>query len=78
MPYVFDRFRQAETKSSTRTQGGLGLGLAIVRHLLELHGGNVRANSLGLGKGATFSVELPLLNISQDGQKAPKFLKGNK
>ncbi|MEM8722553.1 MAG: ATP-binding protein [Cyanobacteria bacterium P01_G01_bin.39] len=72
LPYVFDRFRQAETKSSTRTQGGLGLGLAIVRHLLELHGGNVRAHSLGLGKGATFSVELPLLNMTQNEQKASK------
>ncbi|MEM7592202.1 MAG: response regulator [Cyanobacteria bacterium P01_A01_bin.83] len=70
LPYVFDRFRQAETKSSTRTKGGLGLGLAIVRHLLELHGGSVRASSPGLGKGATFSVELPLLNTLQNGQKA--------
>ena len=61
LPYVFDRFRQAETKSSTRTQGGLGLGLAIVRHLVEIHGGNVMADSAGLGKGATFTVELPLL-----------------
>ena len=61
LPYIFDRFRQAETKSSTRTKGGLGLGLAIVRHLVEIHGGNVTAYSAGLGSGSTFFVELPLL-----------------
>ena len=61
LPYIFDRFRQAETKSSTRTQGGLGLGLAIVRHLVEIHGGDVKAYSAGLGFGSTFLVELPLL-----------------
>ena len=61
LPYVFDRFRQAETKSSTRTQGGLGLGLAIVRHLVEIHGGQVTADSAGLGQGSTFTIELPLL-----------------
>lgn len=60
LPFVFDRFRQAETKSSTRTQGGLGLGLAIARHLVEIHGGNITAHSEGLGQGATFTVELPL------------------
>ena len=61
LPYVFDRFRQAESKSSTRTQGGLGLGLAIVRHLVEIHGGRVMADSEGLGTGATFAIELPIL-----------------
>lgn len=61
LPYVFDRFRQAESKSSTRTQGGLGLGLAIVRHLVEIHGGRVMAGSEGLGTGATFAIELPIL-----------------
>lgn len=61
LPYVFDRFRQAETKSSTRSKGGLGLGLAIVRHLVEIHGGRVMVNSLGLGMGSTFTVELPVL-----------------
>jgi two-component system CheB/CheR fusion protein len=55
---VFDRFTQQDT-SSTRRYGGLGLGLAIVRHLVELHGGNVRVASEGLGQGATFSFELP-------------------
>ncbi|MBD2101871.1 PAS domain S-box protein [Leptolyngbya sp. FACHB-261] len=59
LPYVFDRFRQADN-SSTRTYGGLGLGLAIVRHLVELHGGMVDASSPGEGQGATFSVVIPL------------------
>ena len=59
LPRVFDRFRQADS-SSTRKQGGLGLGLAIVRHLVELHGGTVHAESEGIGKGATFVVKLPL------------------
>ncbi|MEP0912682.1 response regulator [Leptolyngbya sp. GB1-A1] len=60
LPYVFDRFRQADS-SITRTHGGLGLGLAIVRHLVDLHGGSVAANSMGEGRGATFTVKLPLL-----------------
>ncbi|HZS47900.1 MAG TPA: ATP-binding protein [Blastocatellia bacterium] len=58
LPYVFDRFRQADS-SLTRRYGGLGLGLSIVRHLVELHGGSVRANSAGEGAGATFTVRLP-------------------
>jgi PAS domain S-box-containing protein len=59
LPYVFDRFSQADL-SSTREYGGLGLGLAIVRHLVELHGGSVHAASKGENKGATFTVTLPI------------------
>src|SRR5262249_10204366 len=58
LPFVFDRFRQGET-SSGRQHGGLGLGLAIVRHIVELHGGVVRAESVGENSGATFTVDLP-------------------
>jgi signal transduction histidine kinase/CheY-like chemotaxis protein len=61
LPRVFDRFRQADS-STTRSFGGLGLGLAIVRHLVELHGGTVSAESDGAGKGATFSASFPLLS----------------
>jgi CheY-like chemotaxis protein len=60
LPYVFDRFRQADG-TSQRSQNGLGLGLSIVRHLVELHGGVVEAASVGEGLGATFSVRLPLV-----------------
>jgi CheY-like chemotaxis protein len=60
LPRVFDRFRQADS-STTRSFGGLGLGLAIVRHLVELHGGTVSAQSDGLNEGATFSATFPLL-----------------
>jgi len=62
LPRVFDRFRQADS-STTRSYGGLGLGLAIVRHLVELHGGTVLAESEGPGKGATFSASFPLLAV---------------
>ena len=71
LPYIFERFRQAETKSSTRTQGGLGLGLAIVRHLLEIHGGDVTAYSDGLDLGATFKVQLPFIEPKKERQQAP-------
>ena len=64
LPYVFDRFRQANS-TTTRIQGGLGLGLAIVRHLVELHGGTVYADSPGEGRGATFTVSLPLAAASR-------------
>jgi signal transduction histidine kinase/ActR/RegA family two-component response regulator len=59
LPHVFERFRQGDS-TATRAHGGLGLGLAIVRHLVELHGGSVRAESAGQGQGATFTVDLPL------------------
>ncbi|HEY2382532.1 MAG TPA: ATP-binding protein [Terriglobia bacterium] len=59
LPYVFDRFRQAETMVS-RTASGLGLGLSIARHLVELHGGVIEASSEGEGRGATFTVTFPL------------------
>ncbi len=65
LPYVFDRFSQAEG-SATRKQGGLGLGLAVVRHLVELHGGNVIAESGGQGQGSTFTVDLPLAEERRD------------
>ena len=67
LPYVFDRFRQAD-QTTTRTHGGLGLGLAIVRHLVELHGGTVAVESAGEGKGATFRVRLPLLAYASRGE----------
>ncbi len=60
LPHVFERFRQAD-QSSTRNHGGLGLGLAIVRHIVEAHGGTVEAHSEGEGQGATFRVKLPLM-----------------
>jgi PAS domain S-box-containing protein len=62
LPFVFDYFRQ-ENSSTTRVFGGLGLGLAIVRHLVELHGGSVKATSPGVRLGATFTVILPLMNL---------------
>jgi PAS domain S-box-containing protein len=62
LPYVFDRFRQAE-RATTRHHNGLGLGLAIVRQLVEMHGGAVAADSLGEGQGATFTVQIPLMAV---------------
>jgi CheY-like chemotaxis protein len=61
LPHVFDRFRQADG-TTTRRHGGLGLGLAIARHLVELHGGTIRADSQGEGLGSTFTVNLPVVN----------------
>src|SRR4029079_9864392 len=60
LPYIFERFRQADT-SAKRTHGGLGLGLSIVSSLVAMHSGDVRAESDGKGKGATFIVTLPLI-----------------
>ena len=69
LPYVFDRFRQ-EDASATRTASGLGLGLSIVKNLVELHGGSVRATSAGEMLGATFTVSLPLTVVQRDGDPA--------
>jgi PAS domain S-box-containing protein len=66
LPYIFDRFRQAEGTSS-RQHGGLGLGLAIVRHLVGLHGGTVSAASEGVGKGATLRATFPCIAVSRNG-----------
>ncbi len=60
LPYVFDRFRQQDS-STTRVHSGIGLGLAIARHLVEMHGGTIHAESEGVGRGATFRVELPVM-----------------
>jgi PAS domain S-box-containing protein len=65
LPHVFERFRQADS-STARAHGGLGLGLAIVRHLAELHGGSASAQSEGAGRGVTFTVELPLAGDERD------------
>lgn len=70
LPHVFERFRQADG-STTREFGGLGLGLAIVRHLVELHGGTVQADSDGEGKGATFTIKLPVTAHQQNISNPP-------
>ena len=72
LPLIFDRFRQAEA-TSRRGHGGLGLGLAIVRHLTELHGGTVGAHSAGPGQGATFTIALPTAgaDAASPGERAP-------
>jgi PAS domain S-box-containing protein len=71
LPHVFDRFRQADS-SYTRRHGGLGLGLAIVRHIVEMHGGTVTAESAGEDRGATFTVGLPLLPLRSAARGRPK------
>ncbi|HTT05164.1 MAG TPA: ATP-binding protein [Steroidobacteraceae bacterium] len=71
LPYVFDRFRQADPGIS-RKYGGLGIGLSIVRSLVELHGGSVRVKSPGAGQGSTFIVSLPLYNVVSEEIPAPR------
>lgn len=66
LPHVFDRFRQADS-SSTRSYGGLGIGLSLVKSLVEVHGGTVTAKSVGLGHGSTFTVRLPIISELQQG-----------
>ena len=68
LPYVFERFRQAEA-GTTRKTGGLGLGLAIVRHIVEMHGGTVEAASPGEGQGATFRVRLPVMIVHPEARE---------
>ena len=70
LPFVFNRFWQADA-AATRSVGGLGLGLAIVRHLVEAHGGTVSAESAGIGRGATFSVLLPIRAVPDDAGPQP-------
>jgi CheY-like chemotaxis protein len=69
LPHVFERFRQADS-STTRPHGGLGLGLAITRHLVEAHGGSVEAASRGSGLGSTFTVRLPLVATAGAGEES--------
>jgi PAS domain S-box-containing protein len=71
LPFVFERFRQADA-GTTRKTGGLGLGLAIVRHLVEMHGGTVDAASAGVNAGSTFRVRLPLMIVHQQAPAAPR------
>ena len=71
LPHVFDRFSQKDS-STTRAYGGLGLGLAICKQLVELHGGSIRASSGGEGKGATFFVHLPLSIVQLEDESAPR------
>lgn len=74
LPYVFDRFRQADS-TSTRAHGGLGIGLTIVRFIIEQHGGTVRAESAGEGHGSTFIVELPTISLHVENGDHPALTK---
>ena len=76
LPHVFDYFRQADS-TTTRVFGGLGLGLAIVRHLVQLHGGTVSVYSAGEGQGATFTVSLPLLEVRPQGNQEGQPISAN-
>jgi PAS domain S-box-containing protein len=71
LPYVFERFRQADS-GTTRQTAGLGLGLSIVRHIVEMHGGTVDAASEGEGKGSTFRVRLPVMIVHEPGAREPR------
>src|SRR5688572_12435532 len=71
LPHVFERFRQADA-GTTRKTGGLGLGLAIVRHIVEMHGGTVDASSPGEGQGATFRVRLPVMIVHPEARDTPR------
>jgi PAS domain S-box-containing protein len=75
LPHVFDRFRQADS-SSTRQYGGLGLGLAVVRYLVEQHGGSVTAESLGEHQGSTFTVHLPVSALRMDADQYARLKRG--
>jgi PAS domain S-box-containing protein len=67
LPHLFNRFTQADS-TTTRAHGGLGLGLAIVRHIMELHGGSVKAESKGRGEGAKFTISMPVFDASRDAE----------
>ncbi|WP_311774819.1 ATP-binding protein [Nostoc sp. 2RC] len=73
LPHIFERFRQ-EDSSHTRSNKGLGLGLAIARHVVELHNGTIEAHSQGIGQGATFTVKLPILEESSGTQEQEKII----
>jgi PAS domain S-box-containing protein len=75
LPYIFDRFQQGDA-STTRRHGGLGLGLSIVKQLVELHGGNVSVKSGGIEQGATFTVRLPLSAVYTQPDKERPYLRG--
>ena len=75
LPHVFERFQQGDS-TSTRRHAGLGLGLALVRHLVELHGGTVEASSGGAGQGATFTVRLPIASAAADESENTRLARG--
>jgi PAS domain S-box-containing protein len=75
LPHIFERFRQADP-GTNRIHGGMGLGLSIVRQLVELHGGTVKADSEGEGKGTTFTVSLPFVNFRRGSERAERLSAG--
>jgi len=74
LPHIFERFRQAGT--GARRAGGLGLGLSIVRHIVEMHGGTVQAESPGEGQGSVFTVRLPIMEAAEEAQRVPPVSRG--